>query len=125
MRSCGPTGFSRPATNSGAPSGPYGCFGTAQVGEILLCVLLQQCFEMRNSIQDWLHRDERIVYPGEMGSNAGPLPIFGPGDQAGAHRVQADIANGADEMEIVEHDEAKRLWNKWPVQRPRALMKLV
>ena len=53
---------------------------------------------MRNSIQDGPHRNERVVYSGEMGSNAGPLPILCPGDQPGAHWIEADIKNSADKV---------------------------
>ena len=42
---------------------------------------------MRNSVEDGLHRDQRVVYAGEVGSNAGPLPVLGPGDQGGARAV--------------------------------------
>lgn len=62
---------------------------------------------MGDSIEDRPHFDERIVNPGEMGSSAGPLPILRAGDQAGADRVEADISDGADEVDVVEYDGGK------------------
>jgi hypothetical protein len=96
------------------PSHELGCsqrtscsFGAAQLAEIVLHARLQKFFEMRNSVQYGPHCDQCVVHAGEVRAHAGPLPILGFCDQSGAHRVQADIANGADEVGIVQHDRGK------------------
>jgi hypothetical protein len=87
-----PSSFSRPETNSGAER-TSGGFGRARFAEVVFSVRLQQLFQVRNPIQDRAHRDERVVYPGKVGLDAGPLPVFRPRDQSGARPLLSGPAH--------------------------------
>ena len=47
------------------------------------------------------HDDKPVVFPRQMCSHARPFPVLRMRAKAGPHRVQADVADGGDEMRIV------------------------
>lgn len=84
-----------------------GSFSAAHFAEAVLRAPFQQFSQVRNSIQHRPHRYYPIVDSGKVRSNTRPLPLFRPGDQAGAHRVQVDIKSGANQVQIVKHNRSK------------------
>jgi hypothetical protein len=85
----------------------------------------EQGREPVDRVQYLRDRDEFVVLPCQMSAHARPRPILRLARQARPHRIETDMAHRRDQWLSSIGTDENRLWNRWPVQRPRALMKLV
>jgi len=68
----------------------------------VVCVRVEKGSEIAGPLQHRRHRHYRIVPAFQMRVDARPGPVGRPLDKAGANRIERDMADGMDEMLLVQ-----------------------
>ena len=93
---------------------PAGSLATPQRGESRLVVPMasQQHGEVSHAIEQRFDRHEFVVPPRQMGPDARPSPIVRSRYEAGANRIEADVACSRDQVRIVHRNGRKAALKK-------------
>ena len=70
-------------------------------GRVLARVIVEKILEMRHAVEQRADVDQSVAPPREMRGRARMRPLRGARDQAGANRVQREIARRRDQMILI------------------------
>ena len=98
-----------------------GTFGAPKGSKGLISVFQEQVRKAGHAIEHGTDCHQAIIFPRHMGSYARPRPIRRIPRQAGSHRIQADVGDRRQQMQLVHCDRSKPALKEVPCPSPSGI----